>query len=142
MKSKYDSVLKVRKQQLDKAELNLNKARARLLEHERALELANLDFINLCALPQAGDTNVLRQSLDLLNVAKEAKERAAEKVELSHKEIAHYQHLYKKANLEYEKIKYLRTEEFKKLKEELKRAEDKFMDEIAVSRFFNGEKDE
>ncbi len=37
MKSKYNSVVKVRKQQLDKAESNLNQAKQRQLEHEKLM---------------------------------------------------------------------------------------------------------
>ncbi|TQR31881.1 hypothetical protein DMB92_05730 [Campylobacter sp. MIT 99-7217] len=141
MKSKYDSVLKVRKQQLDKAELNLNQARARQIAHEEAFKLANLEYLSM-SLPQNGDVHLLRQGLQMLDVARNTKELAKEKLELSNKEMSHYQNLYKQASLEYEKIKYLKTEEIKKIKDELKKMEEKFIDEIAISRHFYGGKDE
>ena len=78
----------------------------------------------------------------MANIGKEALQRAKEKVELSEKEIVHYQFLYQKANLEYEKIKTLEAKEIKEKQKELQKAEQKFIDELAITRFFRnkGEK--
>lgn len=54
----------------------------------------------------------------------------------------HYQFLYQKAHLDYEKMKVLEAEEIKQKQKELAKAEEKFLDEIAISRFFKGEKDD
>lgn len=141
MKSKYNSVLKVRKQQLDKAENNLNKAKQRQLENEVAYELSRKECENLSALPKSGSIADLRSNLSMAQVGREALARAKEKVELSKKEMNHYQFLYQKAHLDYEKMKVLEAEEIKQKQKELAKAEEKFLDEIAISRFFKGEKD-
>ncbi len=139
MKSKYSSVLKIKKQDLDRAESNLSKARARLRENELEFELALRQYEEL-RLPNSGSASLLRQGLEIVSRARAFKEAKKEKLELSHKELAHYEMLYKKANLEYEKIRYLQNEELKKLTQMLKKEEERFMDEIAISRYFYGEK--
>lgn len=141
MKSKYNSVVKVRKQQLDKAETNLNKARQRELENERLYELSRKECENLSALPSSGCATQLRSNLAIIQVGRDAVERAKEKLELSKKEVRHYQFLYQKAHLDYEKMKVLEAEEIKQKQKEFAKAEEKFLDEIAISRFFKGEKD-
>lgn len=139
MKTKYSSVLKIQKQNLDKAESNLSKARARLRQNELEFELASKQCEEL-SLPSSGSVQNLKQSLEILGVARAFKENKKEKLILSNKEVSHYQMLYKRANLEYEKIKYLESEELKKIKEKIKKEEEKFIDEIAISRYVYGEK--
>ncbi len=141
MKSKYNSIVKVRKQQLDKAEDNLNKAKKRQLENEKAYEFSRKEYENLRILPQSGSFAELRSNLNMVQIGREALTRAKEKVELSKKEMSHYQFLYRKAHLDYEKIKILQTEEFKQKQKELAKIEEKFLDEIAISRFLKGGKD-
>ena len=98
MKSKYNSVVKVRKQQLDKAESNLNQAKQRQLEHEKAYELSRQEYGSLGVLPKSGSIAELRSNLSMAQVGREALARAREKVELSKKEMNHYQFLYQKAH--------------------------------------------
>lgn len=141
MKNKYSSILKVKKQGLDKAEQNLSQAKQRQLQNKLAFQNASLEYANF-ALPQNGNTQILKQNLEMLKIAKNVKERAKEKLELSQKEVLHYQTLYKRASLDYEKIKYLQSEEFKAMQKRLKKEEEKFLDEIAISRHFYGAKDE
>lgn len=83
MKSKYNSVVKVRKQQLDKAESNLNQAKQRQLEHEKAYELSRQECESLGVLPKSGSIAELRSNLSMAQVGREALARAREKVELS-----------------------------------------------------------
>lgn len=71
----------------------------------------------------------------MAQVGREALARAKEKVELSKKEMNHYQFLYQKAHLDYEKMKVLEAEEIKQKQKELAKAEEKILDEIAISRF-------
>lgn len=141
MKSKFSSVVKVKKQALEKAENNLNLAKNRQRENEANLELA-IRQCNAISLPQSGSVRALRENLQMQSVAREVKERAFEKVKLSEQEVNHYQALYKKAYLDFEKIQYLENEELKKMKKELEKLEAKALDEVAVSRFFYGAKNE
>lgn len=142
MKSKYSSVIKVRKQQLDKAEGQLNAARQRQRDNEVVLELSKQQLQDLSALPQSGLVADLRSNLAMKKVGEEALMRAREKVELSQKEVHHYQFLYKKAYLDYEKMKFLESEELKAWQKQMQKNENKFLDELATIRAFKGENDE
>ncbi|ENL6147500.1 flagellar FliJ family protein [Campylobacter upsaliensis] len=136
MKSKFNAVIKVKKQQLDKAQTDLNAAQQRQKENERLLGLAREELLNLSTLKGQISSEELRANVFMEGVAREALTRAKEKVELSHKEVNHYQFLYKKAHLDYEKIKYLQSEELKAMQKAMQKAEEKFLDELAISRFF------
>ncbi|CAM3392543.1 flagellar export protein FliJ [Campylobacter upsaliensis] len=142
MKSKFNAVIKVKKQQLDKAQTDLNAALQRQKENERLLGLAQEELLNLSTLKGQISSEELRANVFMEGVAREALARAKEKVELSHKEVNHYQFLYKKAHLDYEKIKYLQSEELKAMQKAMQKAEEKFLDELAISRFFKKDKDE
>ncbi|EAH6236174.1 hypothetical protein F3523_01685 [Campylobacter upsaliensis] len=142
MKSKFNAVIKVKKQQLDKAQTDLNAAQQRQKENERLLGLAQEELLNLSTLKGQISSEELRANVFMEGVAREALTRAKEKVELSHKEVNHYQFLYKKAHLDYEKIKYLQSEELKAMQKAMQKAEEKFLDELAISRFFKKDKDE
>ncbi|EPW6840182.1 flagellar export protein FliJ [Campylobacter upsaliensis] len=136
MKSKFNAVIKVKKQQLDKAQTDLNAALQRQKENERLLGLTREELLNLGSLKGQISSEELRANVFMEGVAREALARAKEKVELSHKEVNHYQFLYKKAHLDYEKIKYLQSEELKAMQKAMQKAEEKFLDELAISRFF------
>ncbi|EIL2845819.1 flagellar FliJ family protein [Campylobacter coli] len=140
MKSKYNSVAKVRKQQLDKAQSNLNAAKQRQIENERLYELSRQECESLSVLPSSGSIAELRSNLTMAQVGRDALARAKERVELSKKEMNHYQFLYQKAHLDYEKIKVLEAEEIKQKQKELAKIEEKILDEIAITRFLKGEK--
>ncbi|ELM7301766.1 flagellar FliJ family protein [Campylobacter upsaliensis] len=142
MKSKFNAVIKVKKQQLDKAQTDLNAALQRQKENEGLLGLAQEELLNLSTLKGQISSEELRANVFMEGVAREALARAKEKVELSHKEVNHYQFLYKKAHLDYEKIKYLQSEELKAMQKAMQKAEEKFLDELAISRFFKKDKDE
>lgn len=142
MKSKFNAVIKVKKQQLDKAQTDLNAALQRQKENERLLGLAQEELLNLGSLKGQISSEELRANVFMEGVAREALARAKEKVELSHKEVNHYQFLYKKAHLDYEKIKYLQSKELKAMQKAMQKAEEKFLDELAISRFFKKDKDE
>ncbi|EOX9269405.1 flagellar export protein FliJ [Campylobacter upsaliensis] len=142
MKSKFNAVIKVKKQQLDKAQTDLNAAQQRQKENERLLGLAREELLNLSTLKGQISSEELRANVFMEGVAREALTRAKEKVELSYKEVNHYQFLYKKAHLDYEKIKYLQSEELKAMQKAMQKAEEKFLDELAISRFFKKDKDE
>ncbi|AJC84237.1 flagellar FliJ family protein [Campylobacter peloridis] len=139
MKNKYSSVIKLRKQQLDKAEANLTKTRQKLLQCEQELQEASKACESL-TLADKGSITLLRSSLKLQEIAREGKQRIKQKLDLTKKELMHYQHLYKKAHLEFEKIKALENEELKKIRKILQKEEEKFIDELAITRHFNKEK--
>lgn len=62
----------------------------------------------------------------MAQVGREVLARAKEKVELSKKEMNHYQFLYQKAHLDYEKMKVLEAEEIKQKQKNLPRLKKNF----------------
>ncbi len=139
MKSKYSQVVKIKKQELDKAENNLAAAKARQRANEAALSKANADYLGI-NLPKSGSVALLKQGLELKNIAKNVQDAAKEMVQRSKHECSHYQHLYKDAHLNYEKLKYLETEDFKAMQKAIAKAEQKALDDIATSKFFRERK--
>lgn len=139
MKSKYSQVVKIKKQELDKAENNLAAAKARQRANEAALSKANADYLGI-SLPKSGSVALLKQGLELKNIAKNVQDAAKEMVQRSKNECNYYQHLYKDAHLNYEKLKYLETEDFKAMQKAIAKAEQKALDDIATSKFFRERK--
>ena len=134
MKSKFSEVVKVRKQALDKAEAKLALARSKVESCEQSLAAAREEALKF-SLPKSGNVNEIRQNLELLNVARNAQAQAAERLELAKKEAMHFEFLYKKANLEFEKMKYLEEEELRAQIKKAQRAEALALDEFAVMKF-------
>lgn len=133
---RYNAILKVKKQQLDKAENNLLNAKKRRQDHEEAMRFAKEELRNLELVPSSGSSKDLKMNLSLVKLARTCVLNAKAKLELSQKELNHYQYLYQRAYVDYEKMKFLENEELQKQHKELKKAEEKFLDEIAISRFF------
>lgn len=133
MSEKFSQILKIKKQNLDKIALALsqNRAEARRIEgfiSDSTKEIASIKF------PKSGEILEIQGSVKLLNLALKQKQNLLERLELVKKSIMHYEHQYKRANLEYEKIKYLQSEELKKHMAKLKRAEQNLLDEFGVIR--------
>lgn len=139
MKSKYSSVIKLRKQQLDKAEADLTKTRAKFLQCEEDFKEASRVCEGI-VLAKSGSIALLNSSLKMQEIARNSKKQAKQKLDLAKTELAHFQYLYKKAHLELEKIKVLENEEIKKIKKILQKEEEKFIDEIAITRHFTKDK--
>ena len=134
MKSKFTSVVRVKKQEMDKLEAKLVVARlnVRSAEENLALLRARLDEFSL---PKSGNIDELRQNLELINIARQELSACKERLEIAKKEVLHYEHKYKNANLEYEKMRYLEKEEFKREIKRIQKAEALALDEFAVMKF-------
>lgn len=132
-------ILKIKKQALQNAELELNRAKKRQEKIINDIFLCDEEFKNVNTAKEL--TQILLQNEALKNNLS-IKQALLEKLELSKKEIVHYEHLYKKANLEYEKIKILHEEELLKIKQEKEKKLALELDEIATIRFFNSLKEQ
>lgn len=140
MKNKYSPIIKIKKQALEKAELMLAKAKAKLNE-KKALCTSKKESYYAFSIQKSGTIESMRADLELKNIARNDLLKAKEERVIAAKELAHFEHQYKKAFMDFEKMKYLELEEIKKYQKLLKEKEAKFLDEIAISRYFK-EKDE
>ncbi|OQX73456.1 MAG: hypothetical protein B6D59_05610 [Campylobacteraceae bacterium 4484_4] len=131
MKTRFSSLLRLKKRQLEEAEKRLVKARAErraiLLEIERLKrEMQEIELPKMGRAGEMGAVFSLRQSLQQKI---EEKEHTLERLK---QQIQQLQEAYHNANLEYEKMKHLDEMEIEKLLEALKSKEAKIMDEIAL----------
>lgn len=132
--TKFSQILKVKKQALEKIEIDLTKRRNKLSVLKNEIndlikQISDHEF------PKKGNSIELNSNLAILNTYKNQKQNLSEKINLTNKEIMHFEHLYKKAYLDYEKIKYLEEEEIKKFILKAKKQEQIMLDEIATQRF-------
>ena len=134
MKSKFTQIVNIKKRNLDKIELNLAKKRNEAAIIEGFVAQAAND-ITAYEMPSGGNFNEMRASLEILKAMRREKELLLERLSLTKKEIVHLEHRYKNANLEFEKMKYLQTQDFNVQMENIKKAETAAMDEFATMKF-------
>ncbi|CAD7287536.1 hypothetical protein LMG7974_00415 [Campylobacter majalis] len=134
MKSKFSQVVKVKKQALDLAEARVAKARNNVVICEQNHEKAKAVLAKFI-LPQSGTTSELNESLKLVSLMRNEIKALNEKLKISKRELMHFSHQYKNANLEYEKMKYLEQEDIKKILKQIKHKESIELDEFAVIKF-------
>ncbi|MDO5045370.1 flagellar export protein FliJ [Campylobacter sp.] len=134
MKSKFSQIVKVKKQNLDKIAMRLSRSRAEALMIEGFIAEANSQIASI-SLPKSGEISHIQGSLELLNLARKEKDILTQRLELTKKNIMHFEHQYKNANLEYEKMKYLESEDFKSQIDNIKRIEKNTLDEFGAIRY-------
>ena len=134
MKSKFTQIVNIKKRNLDRIELNLAKKRNEAAIIESFVAQAAND-ITAYEMPSGGNFNEMRASLEILKAMRREKELLLERLSLTKKEIVHLEHRYKNANLEFEKMKYLQTQDFNVQMENIKKAEAAAMDEFATMKF-------
>jgi len=122
MKSKFTSVVRVKKQEMDKVEAKLVVARLNVRSAEEKIALLRAK-LNEFSLPKSGNIGELRENLELINIARAELNACKESLEMA------------KKDLEYEKMKYLEKEEFKKEIKRIQKAEALALDEFAVMKF-------
>lgn len=134
MKSKFSQVVSVKKQALDRAEAKVAQARLKVANCEASLNKAKVELEEF-SLPKQGNISELNQILELLRIKRGEILNLAEQLELAQKELLHFTHQYKNANLDYEKMKFLQDDEIKSKLKEIKRKEGLLLDEFATIKF-------
>lgn len=134
MKSKFTQIVNIKKRNLDKIELNLARTRNEAAIIEGFIAQA-AEQISKFEMPSSGSTIDLRGSLELLGAMRREKNLLTERLKLTKKSITHLERQYKAANLEYEKMKYLQTQDFSAQIEKIKKAEAAALDEFATMNF-------
>ena len=134
MKSKFTQIVNIKKRNLDKIELNLARTRNEAAMIEGFIAQATYQ-ISKFEMPSSGSAADLRGSLEFLGAMRREKNLLTERLELTKKSIAHLERQHKAANLEYEKMKYLQTQDFSAQIEKIKKAEAAALDEFATMNF-------
>ncbi len=136
MNSKFTPIAKVRKQQSDMVETRLAKARFEKHEIEQEL-ISTCKEIDETVIPTSGDISLMNMVRERLGIIRRAKDNLQEKLLIKETEINQLRDKYKRAHIEYEKIKYLEEQDFAEWMEKIKKTESLDLDEISNILFVN-----
>ncbi len=136
MNSKFTPIAKVRKQQRDMVETRLAKARFEKYEIEQKI-ISTCKEIDETVIPVSGDISLMNMTRERLVIIRKIKETLEESLLIKENEINQLRGKYKRANIEFEKIKYLEEQDFAEWMEKLKRDESLNLDEISNILFVN-----
>jgi len=136
MNSKFTPIAKVRKQQRDMVETRLAKARYEKYELEQKL-VVTCKEISDTDIPTSGNISLMNMTRERLAIIRSIKETLEENLLIKESEINQLREKYKRANIEFEKIKYLEEQDFAEWMEKLKRDESLNLDEISNILFVN-----
>lgn len=131
MKSKYASLVKLKKKELDKCERDLIAANNRLTHTTTLLDEAYL-LLKSLVLPHAGSIGEFTQVQMLIDAQHQEIERCALNLEMAKQHLDRMQHQFKAAMIEYEKFNYLELQELEAYNAKIKKEEAKMLDEIGV----------
>jgi len=136
MKTRFSDLLKVKKQKLSEVERELQDVRERKKRLEGKIEAINFEIASLKQ-PKSGDFTLMQIARETFLSLMNQKEILNQKLTLRTEQIEGLQALYKEANIEYEKVAYLDSEEVQKEMKRIKEEESKALDEIANILFVN-----
>lgn len=130
-KSRYASLVKLKKRDLDTAERDLIAANNRVAAASAQLDAA-YETLRLLNLPQEGSVRELFQSNALIQMQHETIENAKAVLNNALSAQQHQRELYNRARADHEKFKYLEVEEQNAQIRKLKDQEAKILDEIGT----------
>jgi len=131
MKTKFSDILKIKKQTVEKIERNIQKINASIQMLQNKINSLNNDLSSF-SFPHDGDFRQFQQvKLMQENLINEIKNFENQIKILENRKNELMEEL-KKANIEYEKIKYLHELEIQKILKKRKQKENQEMDEIAI----------
>ena len=131
MKTRYTSLVNVKKNIMQKSERVLQTANANLNSALTALELSLTELKNIST-PSSGQISDFLSARTLLDSQRAIIEHNQEWIAFARNEISSAQEKLKLDMIEYEKFNYLELEEIKEILAKRKREEAKDLDEIAL----------
>ena len=130
-KTKFDSIVKLKKLKVDECQNEMTQLNNKIFEAQKEMDDIQQQ-INEFQYPKDGSFAIMKQSKSLLNAIVSQKNTKQEQINFLNSQKDILVNNLKNANLEYEKMKYLQAEEIKKYLQELKQKEVKELDEIAL----------
>jgi len=134
MKTRYSTLVDLKKNIVQKSEQTLQKANADLNSAATALQIS-YDSLHSIESPQEGKISTYKASRTLVNVARELINHNKEWIEFANKQVQSAKEKLKLDMIEYEKYKYLDLQEVKELVKKIKQEELKELDEVALMTF-------
>lgn len=139
MKTKYDKLVQVRKSQADQLEAEIAQVRISIKNQELEIDRKQSE-LSTVVIPKQGSIAILQEYSAAKKVMNLQIKQLVQRLEETKKELNSVQLKYKLAMMEYEKSKHLRDTEMQKTIMEMKKQEQKDIDEIA-SQLFNNKKE-
>lgn len=140
MKTRYTPLIKLKKDTMDKRERDLQHANAALQNAQAALSRA-YEELQSATTPASGVVSQFLASRMLISTQRGIIAREQEWVSFAATQCDKAKEALKQSMVEYEKFKYLETEQLKNMLQKEKQREQREMDEIA-SQSFNAKKEE
>ncbi|MDO8453744.1 MAG: flagellar export protein FliJ [Sulfurimonas sp.] len=131
MKTRFSSLVTLKKSTMDKSERVVQKANADLNSASTALELSYKSLENIDA-PKSGSMSQMIANRTLLHSQRDVIKHNHEWVEFSKNQVHLAREQLKSDMIEHEKFKYLELEEIKKILKKRKIEEAKNLDEVAL----------
>jgi flagellar export protein FliJ len=139
VKTKYDKLVQVRKSQADQLEAEIAQVRISIKNQELEIDRKQSE-LSTVVIPKEGSIAILQEYSAAKKVMNLQIKQLVQRLEETKKELNSVQLKYKLAMMEYEKSKHLRDTEMQKTIMEMKKQEQKDIDEIA-SQLFNNKKE-
>ncbi len=126
----FSKISKIRKQKLDKIESEVIKLKQEIRGLKKKLDKVYEEIKSLKT-PVSGDMILFSSYNEQKRLLGNQKDDLLRILHVKEMQLAKKHQEYKKANIEYEKIKYLEEVEFKKKMDRIKKLEQKDLDEVA-----------
>jgi len=136
MKTKFTPIVKFKKSELDKSEEMVQNFTIKLQKAENSLK-AEYELLLQISEPTAGTISEYQSNKLLLHRQREIIIEATHLVKELKSELSLAKERHKSAYIEFEKYKYLESEEIKKMLHEIQVKESKDLDEVALQAFMN-----
>jgi flagellar biosynthesis chaperone FliJ len=139
MKTRFSSLVNVKKNKMQKSERAVEEANAVLQKAKKALEVSLIQLQEI-QLPQHGQISQFLANRTLVERQRALIRHNEEWVAFCEKEVEEARKVLKADMIEFEKFKYLEFKEIEKLLKEAKVKEAKDLDEVALMTFINSSK--
>lgn len=134
MQSQFSKIAKIRKQKRDAIERELMKSRhkEKFLTGQIASIYENIASI---VLPREGTVSLISMIGEQKAVLNREKKQYEQELFVAQRQTRKLQTDYRKAHVEYEKIKYLEEQELQAMMDKMKKEEQRYLDEISTMLF-------
>jgi len=137
MKTRYTPLVTIKKELMERCERDLKKANADLAQLQAQFDAAYA-ALRESVCPQSGSVHELLGARTLLEAQRRTVESLRAEAAAALSRLQQCQKLLKSAIIEYEKFKYLETEEIRGILKKRELQERRELDEIAVQNFQRG----
>ncbi len=131
MKTKFDSIVKIKKNDVERIEKNIQKINSSINMLQNRIKELNLKLFSF-SFPKNGNFSEFNQYKIMQNSLIDEINNFKNQIAILENRKKEILEEYKKAHIEYEKMKYLQSEEIKKILKKQKQKEQIDMDEIAI----------